>query len=54
MVEKKHIVFDLNLKYNGPLSIEEFYAEVEKWIDERGLSKDLKRKSENITSKGKK
>jgi len=54
MVEKKQLVFDLMLKYNGPLSIEEFYKEVEKWIEEKGLHKELKRKSEEVTSKGKK
>ena len=53
MTEKKQIVFDLRLNYNGPLSIEEFYAEVEKWMSEKGLQKDIKRKSEDITSKGK-
>jgi len=54
MVEKKHVVFDLRLSYNGPLSIEEFYAEVEKWMEENGLQKELKRKSEDVSSKGKK
>lgn len=54
MVEKKQLVFDLMIKYNGPLSIEDFYAEVEKWIKEKGLEKELKRKSEDVTSKGKK
>ena len=54
MVEKKHVVFDLRLNYNGPLSIEEFYAEVEKWMEEKGLQKDLKRKTEEVKPKGKK
>tara|TARA_Y100000310_G_C20347562_1_gene652717 strand:- start:182 stop:700 length:519 start_codon:yes stop_codon:yes gene_type:complete len=54
MTEKKHVVFDLRLSYNGPLSIEEFYAEVEKWMSEKGLQKDIKRKSEEVASKGKK
>lgn len=54
MVEKKHIVFDLRISYNGPLSIENFYEEVEKWMEEKGLQKDLKRKSEDVTPKGKK
>ena len=54
MVEKKQIVFDLRLSYNGPLSIEEFYKEVEKWMEEKGLQKDIKRKSEDVVSKGKK
>ena len=48
-MEKKHIVFDLRLSYNGPLSVEEFYGEVEKWMEEKGLQKEIKRKSEDIT-----
>lgn len=52
MVEKKHIVYDLMLKYNGPLSIENFYEETEKWMREKRLHKELKRKSEQVTSKG--
>lgn len=54
MVEKKHVVFDLRLNYDGPLSIEEFYAEVEKWMEKNGLQKDLKRKTEEVKPKGKK
>jgi len=54
MVEKKQIVYDLNLSYNGPLLIEEFYAEVEKWMSEKGLHKELKRKSEEVEPKEKK
>jgi len=53
-MEKKQIVFDLRLNYNGPLSVEELYEEVEKWMSERGLHKELKRKSEEVKSKGKK
>ncbi|HJN57042.1 MAG: hypothetical protein QF436_01155 [Candidatus Woesearchaeota archaeon] len=53
-MEKKQIVFDLRLSYNGPLSIEKFYEEVEKWIEEKGLQKELKRKLEDVESKGKK
>ena len=54
MSEKKHIITDLRLAYNGPLSVEEYYAEVEKWMEELGRNKDLKRKSEEVTSKGRK
>ncbi len=54
MVEKKQIIWDLRLSYNGPLSIEEFYAEVEKWMAEKGLQKEIKRKSEDVGKKGKK
>jgi len=53
MTEKKQVVFDLMLKYNGPLSVVEFYAEVEKWMREKGMYKEIKRKSEDVTSKGK-
>ena len=54
MVEKKHIAIELMLKYNGPLSVEDFYKEVDKWADENGMEKEIKRKTENVTSKGKK
>jgi hypothetical protein len=54
MVEKKHIVNELKLNYNGPLLIENFYREVENWMSEKGMQKDLKRKSEEVGSKGKK
>jgi hypothetical protein len=53
-MEKKHIVFDLQLSYKGPLSVEGFYQEVDRWISENGLEKEIKIKSEDITSKGKK
>ena len=53
MVEKKQIVYELMLKYSGPLSVEDFYGEVDKWAGEKGLEKELKRKSEEVKSKGK-
>jgi len=53
MVEKKQIVYDLRLSYDGPLSIEGFYEEVEKWMEENGMQKEIKRKSEDVSSKGK-
>ena len=53
-MEKKHVINELKLSYNGPLPIEEFYAEVEKWMSEKDMQKDLKRKSEDVGSKGKK
>lgn len=54
MVEKKFVVYDLRISYNGPVRIEDFYKEVEDWMRQKGLSKELKKKSENVTSKGKK
>src|SRR3989344_7446178 len=53
MVEKKQLVYDLMLKYNGPLSVEDFYGEVDKWTSEKGMEKEVKRKSEDVKSKGK-
>jgi len=53
-MEKKQVVYELRLSYNGPVSIEEFYGEVEKWMDEKGMQKDIKRKSEEVKPKGKK
>ncbi|MBI2134544.1 hypothetical protein HYU09_01005 [Candidatus Woesearchaeota archaeon] len=53
MVEKKHVVVGLMLKYNGPLSVEDFYREVDKWCKEKGMEKEIKRKSEEVKSKGK-
>ena len=53
MVEKKHVVVELMLKYNGPLSVEDFYKEVDKWANEKGMEKEIKRKSEEVKSKGK-
>lgn len=53
MVEKKQIVHGLRYNYNGPLNIEEFYAEVEDWAAKKGYHRDLKRKSEYLRKKGK-
>jgi len=54
MPEKKQIVYDLMLKYSGPMSVEDFYKEVAVWANEKGFEKELKRKSEDIMQKGKK
>ena len=54
MVEKKQLVYDLTIKYKGPMSIDGFYKEVDKWISSAGLEKELKRKTEDVTSSGKK
>ncbi len=53
-MEKKHVLRDLRYEYSGPLSVEDFYRELEKWMGENGMQKEIKRKSEDVTSKGKK
>ena len=54
MVEKKQVLYDLRTTYNGPLSVEDFYAEVDNWIKEKGFEKEPKKKSEHVTKTGKK
>lgn len=54
MAEKKQIVYDLRLSYSGTFPIDKFYTEVENWMSEKGMQKDMKRKSEDVTAKGKK
>jgi len=53
MIEKKIIVYDLRLSYNGPLKIVDFYKEVENWMNRKGMNKELKKKMEKLTAKGK-
>lgn len=54
MTEKKQVLYDLRTVYNGPFAVEDFYAEVDKWIKERGYEKEQKRKMEHVTKNGKK
>ena len=53
MSEKKQVLYDLRAAYNGPFLIEDFYAEVDKWIDEKGYVKEPKKKLEHVTKNGK-
>ena len=54
MVEKKQVLYDLRTTYNGPFLVEDFYAEVENWIREKGFEKEPKKKMEHVTKNGKK
>ena len=54
MAEKKQVLYDLKISYNGPFLVEEFYKEVDDWINENGYSKRNKTKSEHVTKNGKK
>jgi len=53
-MEKKHVTLDLTLRYDGPVSVEDYYKEVDNWIEEKGLQKEIKRKDEDVSNKGKK
>ena len=54
MVEKKQVLYDLRTTYNGPFVVEDFYAEVENWVREKGMEKEPKKKMEHVTKNGKK
>jgi hypothetical protein len=53
MVEKKFAVSELKIKYDGPLDIVEFFKVVEDWIEKKGLNKEIKKKSQEVTAKRK-
>ncbi len=53
MVEKKQVLYDLRTTYNGPFLVEELYAEVDNWINEKGFEKEHKSKKEHVTKNGK-
>ncbi len=52
MLEKKFVVYDLRLSYNGPVNILDFYKEVEDWMKEKGLEKDMRKHMDHRTSEG--
>jgi hypothetical protein len=53
MSEKRQVLYDLRTSYSGPFVVEEFYAEVDKWIKENNYEKEPKKKTEIITKDGK-
>ena len=54
MSEKKQVLYDLRTAYSGPFAVEDFYAEVDRWIKEKGFEKEPKKKMEHVTKSGKK
>jgi len=54
MAEDKQVLYDLRITYNGPLIVEDFYAEIDNWIKEKGYEKEPKKKMEHVTKNGKK
>ncbi len=54
MVEKKQVLYDLRITYNGTFSVEDFYGEIDKWIKEKNYEKEPKKKMEHVTKNGKK
>ena len=54
MVEKKQVLYDFRTAYSGPFIVEDFYAEIDSWIREKGFEKEPKKKMEHVTKNGKK
>ncbi len=54
MTEKKQVLYDLRTTYSGPFAVDDFYAEVDNWIREKGYEKEPKKKMEQVTKNGKK
>ena len=54
MVEKKQVLYDLRTTYSGPFVVEDFYAEVDNWIRDKGFEKEPKKNVEHVTKNGKK
>ncbi len=53
MVEKKFVVDGMQLSYEGPFDIIEFYKKVEEWISAKGKEKEIKKKVEHVEPRGK-
>jgi len=53
-MEKKIVVDQLRLSYNGVFDINEFYNEVENWIVKNGMEKETKKKLEHVLPDGRK
>ena len=51
--EKRQVLYDLRVAYEGPFVIEDFFDEVQKWAAKKGFTLEHKKKLENITKTGK-
>ena len=53
MSEKKIALYDLKVSYNGPINIEEFFAEMNRWMEHNDYEKEPKKHLEHVTKDGK-
>lgn len=53
MSEKKFVLYDLKVKYSGPIKVEDLFAEVDRWIEANHYEKEPKKHLENVTKDGK-
>ena len=51
MVEKKFVVPERRLSYNGPIDITDFFKSVEDWIEKKGMHKEIKKKTQEVQAK---
>jgi len=49
----KLVVDGLRIKYEGLFDIAEFYKEVEEWMKEKDMEKEIKKKEEHVKAAGK-
>ena len=53
MVERKCVVENLRISYNGIFEIDEFYKLVDDWMLEKNRQKEIKKKLEHVEADGK-
>jgi len=49
MITHKLVVDGLRLKYDGLFDVAELYREVEEWMKEKDMEKEIKKKAEHVT-----
>ncbi|MBR9699857.1 hypothetical protein GOV09_05345 [Candidatus Woesearchaeota archaeon] len=54
MAEKKLVVDGLQLTYTGMFDIEEFFMEVDRWMEGHHMEREIKKKLEHVEQHGKK
>ena len=54
MSEKKFVLNDLRISYNGPIEVNDFMEEINKWFSEMGYEKEPKKYSERFSKGAKK
>ncbi|MBI2138583.1 hypothetical protein HYU13_03275 [Candidatus Woesearchaeota archaeon] len=53
MSEKKIVVENRELAYDGPFEVQRFFEVVERWIEDNGMEKEVKMKREYVSEQGK-
>jgi len=51
--EKKQVLYDLRVAYDGPFLIEDLFEEVNNWVEKEGYTLEQKKKLEHLDKSGK-